>query len=419
LNYIPDTSNNYINTPIITFRVNIHLFCKSDGSGVYPLSDTTIFQQQVAWVNQMYTYISQPTLPMTPPAEYINDTRIRFELVKIYFHNNDTFYSSSELCGNTYEARWGINKANDINVFYFQNPSYPQGSGCGIHPTSSEGGYADLVCITSPNWASAQLLAHELGHVLGLYHTGDCSGSTCVNSGGFSDTYQPDCNKGWLNCGATNIPNPVCPSGAVGISNNIMGYNICRSYMSPQQMGSMLDSAKSDYAYTQYLDCTYNSANSVTVSSNTTWNIGHIITGNLTVTNNSTLTVECSLIMGNNSTITVTNGSSLILASGAIITGGDVNFWNGTLLVKGGAQLTMNSTSQIRMNSTGEILIDNDANGNGNLTFNQNSLIYLNDATTSLVIKGNLTLPNPAVFTFTGNGKFFFNPAVNPSNIVQ
>ena len=406
MNYIPDTSDSYENTPIITYRVNIHLFRKSDGSGIYKLSDTTDFRKQIDLVNRFYANILPPTMPVNPPAEYINDSRVRFKLMKIYCHDNDTFYSSdvADACDGKHYLRFAVNRSNEINIMYYQDPHFKQGSGCGIHPSSSNIAYVNMVCMT-PSWAAAQVLAHELGHVLGLYHTGDCSGSKCYNSGGFSDTYQPDCNKGWLDCGLTKLPSCGCCNGDTGISNNIMGYNKCRSYLSPMQMGAIHCNALSKYSYTQYLVCDYQPENSVTVSSNETWNTARIITGNLTVTNHSTLTIPCSLVMADNATIIIKKGSALIIGKGAILTGAEDNFWDGNLKIKGGAQLIVNSSGQVRMNGKGRILIDKDRHGKGNFTFDKDALIYLNDPSTSLVVKGKLTSVSGAEFVFKGKGK--------------
>ncbi|MCP4179841.1 MAG: hypothetical protein GY756_18935, partial [bacterium] len=129
VNYIPDTSFNYKNTPILTYKINIHLFRKTDGSGVYQYSDTTNINQQVEWVNYIYANINQPVLVTNPVAPYINDSRIRFKLMGIYFHDNDNFYTNNWSNSISYNT-FGINKASEINVFYFQDPNKPNGGGC-------------------------------------------------------------------------------------------------------------------------------------------------------------------------------------------------------------------------------------------------------------------------------------------------
>ena len=66
-------------------------------------------------------------------------------------------------------------------------------------------------------YATAQLTAHELGHCIGLRHT---------NTPQFSDLPRND-KFGWVNCNSNNV------------SNNIMGYNLCRNYLSPMQIGDI------------------------------------------------------------------------------------------------------------------------------------------------------------------------------------
>ncbi len=408
LNYIPDPSNNYQNTPVITYRINIHLFRRSDGSGIYQPSDITAFNQQIDWVNSFYTNIEQPTMPVSPPAQYINDSRVRFKLMNIYFHDNDTYYSSTyNLCGSTYYDNFGINKESEINIFYFQNPNFPQGSGCGPFP------FVNMACIT-PSWAGAQLLAHELGHVIGLPHTGECY-SSCTDDY-YDDTYTPDCNKGWLNCGVYETSTCL---NAIGISNNLMGYNICRSYLSPKQMGEVHKNAISYYSYTKYLICDYNSANSVTVSTSATWNRSKIISGDLTVSNNSNLTIQCSLIMSDYSTITVNNGSALIIESDAILTGLCDDYWSGSLLVNQGGTLIIKNNSQIKINRTGNIEIKSGAyicieNGADINLLDYLSVIklrcgYISGINPITGLTANCTT-DPASYQVTGNGEIITNP---------
>lgn len=403
LNYIPNPDNNYQNTPILTYRINIHIFRRSDGSGVYQPSDTNAFKQQVEWSNSIYSNINEPTLPVSPPASYIDDSRIRFKLMKIYFHDNDNFYSSNENCGSSYQDNFGINKDSEFNVFYYQNPAYPQGGGCGPFP------YVNMYSLPL-NWASAQLLAHELGHVIGLPHTGTCYAGSCYDDA-FDDTFTPDCNQSWLSCGVNEISSCL---NAQGISNNIMGYNICRNYLSPEQMGIIHENAISNYSYTKYLICDYNADNSTIVSANTTWNVSKIIRGDLTVTNNSLLTIQCSLIMSDLSTITINDGSALIVDTDAILTGLCGNFWSGKLIIEEGGSLIFKSNSQIRINdcgsieikSGGYICIENGANINLSDYLSVINLRpgFISGINPSLGITANC-LTDPTTISITGNGE--------------
>ena len=99
---------------------------------------------------------------------------------------------------------------NYLHVFYTGASKKGPAFGCGPSPyflnvskVISNGGYA-----------TAQLTAHELGHCLGLRHT---------NTPQFNDLPKSD-KFGWINCNNTNT------------SNNIMGYNLCRNYLSPLQI---------------------------------------------------------------------------------------------------------------------------------------------------------------------------------------
>ena len=248
VNYIPDISDNYNNTPILTYKINIHLLRHSDGTGIYQYSDIPTINQMVDWVNYIFSNIDQPVLVTNPPAQYINDSRIRVKLMGIYFHDNDNFYLSNEICGSSLYDNFGINKTSELNVFFYQHPT--ANGGCGPSPF-----YLNM--LSSPlNWATSQGLAHELGHCIGLAHTFACGGTTCYEGDNLPDTYTPDCNTAFVDCGVNAVPS--C-GNAIGISNNLMGYNKCRSYLSPLQMAIMHKNSITDINHRRLLDCEYNS----------------------------------------------------------------------------------------------------------------------------------------------------------------
>ena len=259
-NYIPDPTNGYENSPIRTLKISLHFFRKSDGTGIYQPEGIDTIHQFFDWLKDHYHNMHPPTLPVSPPAQEIGESRISFELMGIYFHDDDYVYDFPLDFYNSYPYdHYGINKESEINVFFFRQSNYTSGAGV------AGPGWVNLRNENYDSWASSQLLAHEFGHFMGLFHTGRCQGSLCVDDD-LDDTYTPDCNLDWKECDA--LLNPVCDccSGS-GISNNTMGYNKCRSYFSPKQMGIMHRELLHNNAKSKF--CTfsdYNPLNSITIN---------------------------------------------------------------------------------------------------------------------------------------------------------
>lgn len=90
--YIPN-----INTPIKTIKINLNIFQKSDGTGNLQnnSTDLTNLNQMVQWINDYYTFIKPPSDPI-PGVPFISDSRIRFEVVGIYFYQNDELNISTD-----------------------------------------------------------------------------------------------------------------------------------------------------------------------------------------------------------------------------------------------------------------------------------------------------------------------------------
>ena len=98
-----------------------------------------------------------------------------------------------------------------LHVFYTGSSKSGIAFGCG--PTPYYLNVSNL--IKGGDWAGAQLTAHELGHTIGLRHT---------DRPQFDDLPASD-KFGFIPCNSTKT------------SNNIMGYNQCRNYLSPKQIG--------------------------------------------------------------------------------------------------------------------------------------------------------------------------------------
>ena len=123
LNYVPDI--NYMNySPELVYRVNIHMFRRSDGSGIYQPSQITDIENQITLVNQHFTNMASPSLPISPPAQLIPDTKIRFELQNIYWHDDDTYYNYGSVCGSGPYSAYAVNTDSEINIFFIWKSQY-------------------------------------------------------------------------------------------------------------------------------------------------------------------------------------------------------------------------------------------------------------------------------------------------------
>ncbi|MFN4233651.1 MAG: M43 family zinc metalloprotease [Bacteroidia bacterium] len=324
LSYIP--GNNLNETPILTFRVNIHIYRDSNGNGVFQPSDIPQFYNQIALVNEHFNNLLPPVLSVSPPAPFIPSSRIQFRLTNVYFHDDSDFYFSDESCGSIFYDTHGINKNTEINIFYYRGTDInPIGVGCGPYP------YVNMREHTYLDWASSQLLAHELGHVLGLPHTFSGTCSNCTDDS-YDDTFYPDCNRDWLPCGINSIAN--CNNNPIhtGISNNIMGYNTCRKYFSPKQIGRMHYNAIVFSNRRNYLDCNYDNAQSITISnSHSVWESAKFVRGDIIIQSGSSLSIRCDVYMPPTGKIIVQTGAKLIIDEGRITSSCD-NMWQGVML---------------------------------------------------------------------------------------
>lgn len=189
--YMPDSDFNYQNTPILTVRLNFHFLRKPNGSGIYANDQSQNVAEIIQNLNIFYGNINDPVLEVTPPAETIDDTRIRFVEFGIHYHVNDDDYESSVRCESYYQDNYGIDTEQIVNIFFYTNDDYSGTNGCGPRFYVNMFNYFN-------NYPNMRLLAHELGHVLFLDHTF----SGCTYDDVLSDTYHPDLNRDWISCGA-------------------------------------------------------------------------------------------------------------------------------------------------------------------------------------------------------------------------
>lgn len=374
LPYIPYKNTSLLSYPKITIKTKIHIIYRYENDAQnYTLDSINLIKDQIKWINGFYKHLSKSTLKTKDGKEhFIPDSRIRFRLDtidyfidstdwnriymtidkrpikidsinlkqnKIYIQNrffgrlrrqdsiiinNKVFKITNRERLNNYSyltlnampksniKEFSYFRKQDLNCDRYLWEKYTNSDTANLHIffTGSSIKNVAFGCGPSPyflnmsnlikggGWANAQLLAHEIGHTLGLYHT---------NSPQFDDL-------------PTKDKFSFSPCDSIKISNNIMGYNQCRNYLSPKQVG-----------YIHYLYSTrpnrigittaneYNSNNTFVIFEDTIWNKAMVITGDIVVKKRKTLTINSSVHLSTNSTIYLEKKSKLILNNNSML----------------------------------------------------------------------------------------------------
>ena len=219
-----------------------------------------------------------------------------------------------------------------LHVCYTGASSSVPAFGCGPSPF-----YLNISkFLDNGRYATAQLTAHELGHCIGLRHT---------NTPQFSDLPRKD-KFGWINCNSNNV------------SNNIMGYNLCRNYLSPMQIGHI----HYRYSTINELSLTTNNlmsnSSKIVIKKNTNWDKNILSKGTVIVKKNKTLTVSKNLLMPKNGVVILEKNSKIIVDGGRKYS--PSKNWNGIIRKKGKAKnkkwhCRKKVNSQIILLNNGEI----------------------------------------------------------------
>lgn len=333
--YTPDQSNGFQNTPCLVFKVNYHFLRPTNGSGPYAGDMSTYVNTEMVSLNGYYNELLAPALPVTPPAEHIVDSRIRFELTGIYYHDDDVRYDhyfnldDHPNCLPTLRDEFGVDQDNVINIFFYRFVDAGKKYGCG--PSA----YMTVNMINIMPSFDSGLLAHELGHVVGSFHTYYDGCTFCGEYDGLSDTYFPDCSINTEGCGPdvlwTNT-DPDCPMTGIGISNNIMGSNSCRRYLSPMQLAKIQRSNITSESKRNYILCQPHLLNpTIVVANSAVWESSKIINADIEIEPGAVLDVRCVLYMSPHARIIVKPGAKLIVDGGTLTahSGGCNTFWGG------------------------------------------------------------------------------------------
>ncbi len=343
-NYIPGS-----NTPVKIVKFNIHVMQKSNGSRNFQStnSDHIEYLESVETsMNSLLEGLSEPYWGGATNDTYIEDARVQFELQSIYFHQDDiAWYNNGSVCGSYCYSNYKTNEESELNIFlchhYDTTKNSPTG-GCGPsdHWAVMYNHYEDYLTNGDRMWLKSRGILHEIGHTFGLSHT--------HSPDQFSDTYSPEYYT-------ANYPDGWCdPTTDYQCSNNVMGYNKSKTYLSPYQLGEIHRVFSGDY-HTRFLTfCDYDSNNTTTINSSQTWDIGKVFGGDIRITSGNTLTVECMISLPPGGKIIVESGGTLVLDGAHLTNSCENGLWNG-IEVYG-----INSADQTS-SSQGKVIIKNNS----------------------------------------------------------
>ncbi len=235
--------------------------------------------------------------PSNPPL--ITNAKIRLKLCGYYVHVSDSAFMPG--CYNELDIynKYNIGGDSIINVFFISEAAV----GNGGHGTYGLPAYVYMNVVNPVIFLGVlDLYVHEMGHSAGyLFHTDLAEIPDCV----VENSTDPN-RWGWI----------PCKKDVIG--NNILGYNQCRMYLSPLQIGRWRKNGIfGDRArYTQY--CTYDKSKTIIIDKNETWAEPKAVRGDIVVKKGSTFVVKCNLFMASGAKIIIEEGAKMRLQAATI-----------------------------------------------------------------------------------------------------
>src|SRR5690554_1961233 len=401
-NYLLDKLgiNNYDQSPKYTVNLKVHImqYSLSDPRN-YTYNDSVKIRELIEEVNNYFSNIQPPTIPVINSTLEETDTRVRFHLDTIDFiqdtigweisstsstqvnygfsiidtnkivfsgfinptmlcieivnsNSNDGVYkiidnifsngSTTLTIGSSFSDVndqsgiifrinrsfgnnfYSFNKyhktdSSAIHIYYVRNDDdcyqvgFGQAKGYGSNALIMVNPGSSPIQLNNVSSGEVGLLAHELGHCLGLRHTMYPQTPSYID-----DIFQPDENEAWKPCNDSTI------------SNNIMGYNTCRTYLSPLQIAEIHRYVNNYKVLKNTILETYSSTNNdvYITESDVTWEDRKIIGSTLYIEPGAKLTIKCKVHFSSEGRVVIKPGGELVV-DGGLLTNDYNEFWQG------------------------------------------------------------------------------------------
>ncbi|HMN05897.1 MAG TPA: hypothetical protein PKD45_09230 [Flavobacteriales bacterium] len=161
------------------------------------------------------------------------------------------------------------------------------------------------------------LMAHEIGHCLGFYH----SFQSCTS---LPDIQCPH-STAWCAPTSSSPPNGT-PTPCY---NNMMGYSTDKISLTPKQIGHLNQMLRGTWRAQYLTACERDVLMDKVISSDQTWDYATVLGGDVYIESGATLTIRCKVNMPTGGRIIVKPGGRLVLDGGYITNSCCSNFWQG------------------------------------------------------------------------------------------